>query len=263
MSITFNGSIHPAAEAWRLMDADELASLAEDIGANGLLDPIILTFEGFLVDGRNRLKACEIAGITPTFTVLDEATDPYMVVVAKNERKNHSTGQQAMGRALIAAAAGRRKAGRWERGTSVNIKNNINDQSWRDLMKQAGVIIDTAEKAKHYEVGNGITQENLDTYVRLPEEVRDGIYPISAAYKRAEQFEAIIANAEAIRYEDTVKWLNQIDEIGYELTTKYATPPNYPTGPTRRQDIEQATTAKKQLQTAVSIINEFLKGIQK
>ena len=260
---TFNGSIHPAAEAWRLMDDDELASLAEDIAANGLLDPIILTYDGFLVDGRNRLKACQLASVEPTFTVLDEATDPYMVVVAKNERKNHSTGQQAMGRALIAAAAGRRKAGRWERGTGDNTKLSINEQSWRNLMQQAGVIIDTAEKAKHYEAGNGITQQNLDEYTNLPEQVRDGLLPISSAYQLAQRFELIIANAESIRYENIVKWLNQIDEIGYELTTKYATPPAYPSGPTRRQDIDQATTVKKQLQTAVAIINDFLKEIQK
>lgn len=63
---------------------------------------------------------------------------------------------QSVSRALIAAAAGRRKAGRWERGT-VDIGNLSNIDGWRVAMVQAGVIIDTAEKAKHYEAGNGIT----------------------------------------------------------------------------------------------------------
>ena len=61
---------HSAASAFRLMDADELEALAELIKADGLLDPItvgVIREEHFIVDGRNRLKACEMAGVETRF----------------------------------------------------------------------------------------------------------------------------------------------------------------------------------------------------
>jgi hypothetical protein len=64
--------VHPAANCFRMMREDELAALVEDIRENGLRDPITLgrvsgrDFDE-LVDGRNRLKACDAGGIEPHF----------------------------------------------------------------------------------------------------------------------------------------------------------------------------------------------------
>src|SRR6266481_5023290 len=62
--------IHPATECFRLMNEEELAALAADISENGQTDPIIVgqvnsSGDEFVVDGRNRLKACKIAGVEP------------------------------------------------------------------------------------------------------------------------------------------------------------------------------------------------------
>jgi ParB-like nuclease domain len=95
--------IHPAAECVRLMDADELASLAASIEANGLRDPIIMgrvngAETQLLVDGRNRLLACEMAKVEPRFQVMpfedDEAVKAF--VADKSEHRNVSKGQHAM-----------------------------------------------------------------------------------------------------------------------------------------------------------------------
>ena len=51
---------HPAAELFPLMDNVALAALIRDIKENGLQEPILL-WEGKILDGRNRLKACERA----------------------------------------------------------------------------------------------------------------------------------------------------------------------------------------------------------
>jgi alpha-L-arabinofuranosidase len=57
--------IHPAAEVFPLMGADELRKLAADINANGLQVPIqTCTVDGetYIEDGRNRLDAMELLG---------------------------------------------------------------------------------------------------------------------------------------------------------------------------------------------------------
>jgi hypothetical protein len=258
MSKQFTGVIHPAAEGWRLMNDDEMASLVDDIKANGLLDPIMLTHDGELVDGRNRLQACEMAGVEPQFIHLDSDIDPYAIVNAKNERKNHTTGQQAMGRAIVALAQGKRKAGRWERGT-IAIHESVNTEHWRNAMAQAGYILDIAAKAEAMEPGNGITQDNLNGFATLPDRVRDGETSLDAAYKQAQQFESIATLAEEMHYRPVTEWLNQMFELGKTAVTRYADVPEVE-GPKRAKDIKRANECKKQFTEAANILNAYLKG---
>jgi hypothetical protein len=74
-----------------------LARTPADIKANGLRFPIVRDKEGkTLIDGRNRLKACEIAGVKPTFRNLD-GEDPVAFHLSSNiARRNLNKGQQAI-----------------------------------------------------------------------------------------------------------------------------------------------------------------------
>jgi hypothetical protein len=92
--------VHPAANVFRMMTDDELQELADDIKENGLRNSIVLDSEGRLLDGRNRLKACEIAGVEPRFETYEGDPDAY--VVSLNVTRRHlNAGQRAMGVALI------------------------------------------------------------------------------------------------------------------------------------------------------------------
>ena len=96
-------NVHPVAALFPTLPADELAQLAEDITANGLLEPIVLDRDGVLIDGRNRRKACERAGVEPTFTTLEDGQDPVDFIFGKNVRRRHlDAGQRAMAAVMAA-----------------------------------------------------------------------------------------------------------------------------------------------------------------
>lgn len=57
---------HPVANIFPLMQGIEFDSLVSDIRRNGLLEPIWL-YQGKIIDGRNRYRACLVANIPPRF----------------------------------------------------------------------------------------------------------------------------------------------------------------------------------------------------
>ncbi len=97
----FSVEIHPAAELFPLMGDDDLTALASDIKANGLRQPIVLDGEGRLLDGRNRLAACEQAKVEPVFATVN-GSDPVAYVVSLNVKRRNLTASQ---RAVAAAEA--------------------------------------------------------------------------------------------------------------------------------------------------------------
>lgn len=89
------GEIHPAAELFPLMTGEEFDSLVESIRSQGLRESIWLTNDGALLDGRNRVRACQAAGIKPTFREY-HGSDPVQFVMALNMDRRHLTvGQRA------------------------------------------------------------------------------------------------------------------------------------------------------------------------
>jgi hypothetical protein len=91
-------AVHPAATVFPEMAAADLQALADDIKQNGLVHPIVRTPDGVVIDGRNRLKACAIAGVEPRFEVYD-ASDPVGFIVSSNLKRRQLNESQ---RALIA-----------------------------------------------------------------------------------------------------------------------------------------------------------------
>jgi hypothetical protein len=75
-------SVHPAADLFPMLSDTELADLAKDIKEHGLVHPVVM-FKDVLLDGRNRLAACKIAEVEPTFTEYD-GDDPIGFVISVN-----------------------------------------------------------------------------------------------------------------------------------------------------------------------------------
>jgi hypothetical protein len=101
----FDIPVHPAADAFPMMEEEELEELAADIEVNGLQQPLVLevvmpngrlTGEMFLIDGRNRREACQRAGVVPDYVLLD-GQDPVAYILSANINRRHITkGQRAM-----------------------------------------------------------------------------------------------------------------------------------------------------------------------
>lgn len=99
---------HPLAALFPMLAPDDLAALADDIKSNGLRTPLVIDAAGVLIDGRNRLAACEIAGVEPSFASLD-GQDPEAFIWSSNAKRRQMTKGQiamvaAMGSSLFLAS---------------------------------------------------------------------------------------------------------------------------------------------------------------
>lgn len=89
--------IHHLAEIFPAMTKPEFERLVQSIAESGLLNPITL-LDGEILDGRNRLRACEELGIEPTYVQWDArcGISPLEWVVAENlHRRQLTKGQRA------------------------------------------------------------------------------------------------------------------------------------------------------------------------
>jgi hypothetical protein len=172
---------HPAAAAFPLMPDAELAALAEDIKANGLAQPIVV-FRGQVLDGRNRLAACERVGVAPRFIEWDGDGSPTAWVVSANLRRRHLTeSQRAMvGAALVPLFADEAK----ERQRAAG---GIHSEAVRANLPEAGRAREKAAAAvsvspRLVESAVKVTREATPEVV---EAVKRGEVAVSAAAKQA------------------------------------------------------------------------------
>ena len=89
---------HPACLLFPKLGDEELQELAADIKVKGLQHDIVL-YKGEILDGRNRLAACEIAGVEPTFVEWDGEGSPTEWVISENLIRRHLSSSQ---RAVVA-----------------------------------------------------------------------------------------------------------------------------------------------------------------
>jgi hypothetical protein len=193
---------HPYADAWPMLREDELAELAADIAATGLRHSIVL-HDGMVLDGRNRLAACTIAGVEPTFVGFEGTDDDALAFVQSenNARRHQSKGSLAASWALSMLAAGRRADGTWDFRKRKDL--DAFNRTWR---QQLGVI---ADHAPHLLIA-----------------VRDDTMSLNAAYAEAERARdaerQALADQERIAAEETDA-RTRLEDIAPEYLTKYET----------------------------------------
>lgn len=152
---------HPLSAAFPDMPADDFANLVADIKANGLREQGY-TYEGMILDGWHRSRACDAAGVPFRYAEY-KGSDPVGFVKSKNLERRHLTASQKA--AAIVACHAWKPVGSNQRGSAPGAEA----LSAATLAKEAGVGTRTIEQAKAaHDAGLG-------------EAVRDGALSAKAA----------------------------------------------------------------------------------
>jgi len=133
--------VHPAATIFPMMTEEEYEGLKQDIKDNGQEDPIML-WRGKVLDGRNRLLACEELGRIPQVAKLSDDTDPWKYVLSHNLHRRHLTTSQ---RAMVAT-----KLATLRNGSNQHSKEGASKEapSQNEAAEQLGVGRATVQRAK-------------------------------------------------------------------------------------------------------------------
>ena len=125
-----------------MLPPEELQKLADDIGKNGLKYPIVI-HKGTILDGRNREKACEIAGVAPIYVEwCGDASD--LGILSEIYRRHQLTKQQ---QAIAAVELLESKKTSIPRVTSENPVPQGQRKTSFALAQLTGVTRDAIEKA--------------------------------------------------------------------------------------------------------------------
>lgn len=201
---------HPAAEIFPLLEGDELAALAADIKEHGQRVPIV-THEGRILDGRNRWRACEIAGVEPVTEEWDGAGgSPTWWVLSVNLHRRHLDKSQAAIAAakakplLEAEAKARMLAGKKADPTTNSSEGGESAHLAGQMFGVGGTSVKLAEK---------VLKTGSPELVRA---VEQGKVAVSAAAKlaarpAAEQ-KAVLAKIEAGEAKNTIQAARRVDE---------------------------------------------------
>ena len=217
---------HPYADRFPLLPQGELEELAASIRENGLRQPIVVTPDGLILDGRNRAAACALVGIEPE-TVTYEGDDLAEYVIDSNvTRRNMSTGARAMATALVMVDAGQRKNGKWSYGAFADSDKNQN-RTFQTYVTRAGTVLDWRPELAPQVIDESV---RLDQAYAMAKEARDKVdaEKRAAAIEAARKREATIKEQQdndrklAALTKDQSKFLTQIEDGSMTIAVAYA-----------------------------------------
>jgi len=182
---------HEYADLFPMMATADIARLAEDIRENGQADPII-TYEGKILDGRNRHQACLLVDVDPVFAEYD-GTEPLAFVVSHNLHRRHLSESQ---RGMVAAKMANMKSGTRTDLGSIDPRSYSNNQAAELLnistatVKRSKAVLNTGiPELQDMQMSGEVSAKAACEVAKLPEEeqrkaVSGGVAGVKAAAKK-------------------------------------------------------------------------------
>lgn len=154
--------IHPAAEIFPMLSDEELDSLAVDIKTHGLRHPLVM-HDRELLDGRNRLAACKIAGVAPSF-VEYEGDSPVSFVISVNIKRRQLDASQ---RACVAVEIEPMFAveAKKRQGQRTDIVANLRQCNQAKASDQAAEVVSVSPRMVQY--AKEIKAKNPEAFERV------------------------------------------------------------------------------------------------
>jgi hypothetical protein len=189
--------IHPAADLLPLMSDEVFHAVCLDVKAQGFLEPVEITQDDLLLDGRNRIQIGQTLGIDPPIRRVNPP-DPVAYVIGKNVSRRHlSVGQRAM----VAE-----KLANFKHGSNQFRKEEVPIGTSSMTQAQAGTLLGSNRFQKvEVPIGTSMTRTQAGTLLGVtPQEiskarivrelapreaakVEQGELSLDAAYKKAKQ----------------------------------------------------------------------------
>lgn len=134
---------HEVANIFPMMSAEEFDALKLDIAQNGLIEPI-WTYDGKIIDGRNRYNACQEVGIKPQFREYAGQGGAALVafVVSLNLKRRHLN-QGQLGFVAIEVESVLSALAKERQGTRNDIVEKIPQSEMGRSRDQAAAIVGT------------------------------------------------------------------------------------------------------------------------
>jgi N6-adenosine-specific RNA methylase IME4 len=172
---------HEIAAIFPLLSETEMEGLARDIKENGLREPITL-YEGKILDGRNRYRACVVAGVEPG-TKEFRGDSPVAFVISANLKRRHLTESQKAAVAqdvlpLLEKEAKERRNANLKRGDGKPVKEIIPERERGESRDHAAKLLGVnpryvSDAKKINEQKPGLFEKVRSGKTTIPEAIRE------------------------------------------------------------------------------------------
>lgn len=196
------------------MQPSEYEALCKSIAEIGLLNPIVL-YQGMVIDGWHRYRAClDEMVLAPTIELASDV-DPQMFVIAQNKERRHLT-QSQLATAAIKVYAWLRNG--VKQGSQASSAPSAELKSAKEIAVLAGVSTKTVEEAKR--VHTQATPE-------IKAKVESGQISASAAVKQMskpkvpepQEDQPVYSEIDQLR-DDNSELKDLIEELHYQISIK-------------------------------------------
>ncbi|WOF74124.1 hypothetical protein QMT40_001771 [Parvibaculaceae bacterium PLY_AMNH_Bact1] len=148
---------HSLANLFPLLEGERLRELCEDVRENGLIEPIWL-YEGKILDGRNRYRACQIEEVEPRFREFDPKAcgdDPLAFVTSLNLKRRHLNSSQ---RAMVAS-----KIANLDKGANQHTGEGTSIEGSSKLLNVGKASVERARSVRKHAVPEVVAEVEAGT----------------------------------------------------------------------------------------------------